>query len=110
MLHPGSVLPTIRKDQSDSVNDTFGTPCTPTSPNFHVRSSILDHPFMTSTKNRIFDPHLPLSTCFHLSQTPSPLWTSTCGRHEIHIVLLKRLVQRPSGPKVEIRLYDCNFI
>ena len=34
------------------------------------------HPFMTSTKSRIFDP-LPLSTCVYMSQTPSPLWTST---------------------------------
>src|SRR6218665_999571 len=39
----------------------------------------------------------------------SPLWTSTCGRHEIHTALLKRLVQWPSGPKAEIRLYDCNL-
>src|SRR6218665_564956 len=38
-----------------------------------------------------------------------PLWTSTCDRHEIHIALLKRLVQRPSGPKGEIRLYVCNL-
>jgi len=45
---------------------------------------------MTSTKNRIFDfpdgprPHEP---------DPFPLWTSTSGRHEIDIALLKRLVQ-----------------
>ena len=52
---------------------------------------------------------LPLSTCVHMSQTPSPpLWTSTCGRHKIHIALLKRLVQWPFRPKAEIRLYDCN--
>ena len=36
-----------------------------------------------------------------------PLWTSTSGRHDIHIALLKRLVQLPSGPKAEIQLYDC---
>ena len=40
---------------------------------------------------------------------PLPLWTSTCGRHEIHIALLKWLVQWPSRPKAEIRLYDCNL-
>ena len=40
---------------------------------------------------------------------PSPLWTSTCGWHEIHTALLKRLEQRTSGPKAEIRLYDCNL-
>jgi len=41
-------------------------------------------------KNLIFE---PLSTYVQMNQTPSPLWTSTCGRHEIHIALLKRLVQ-----------------
>ena len=41
---------------------------------------------------------------------PLPLlWTSTCGRHEIHIALLKRLVQWPSRPKAQIQLYDCNL-
>ena len=44
-----------------------------------------------------------------MSQTPSPLWKSTCGRHKIHIAVLKQLVQWPSGPKAEIRLYDCNL-
>ena len=37
------------------------------------------------------------------------LWTSTCCRHEIHIALLKQLVQWPSWPKVDIWLYDCNL-
>ena len=60
-------------------------------------------------KNQAFDPS-PLSTCIHMGQTrPSPLWTSTRGRHEKHTALLKRLVQWPSGPKAEIRLYDCNL-
>ena len=45
---------------------------------------------------------LSLSTCVHV-------WTSTCGQYEIHIALLKQLVQWPSGPKAEIRLYDCNL-
>jgi len=49
-----------------------------------------------------------------MSRAPfSPLWTSTCGRHDIgprlHIALLKGLVQWPSGPKAEIRLYECNL-
>jgi len=67
------------------------------------------HPFMTSTKNRISAP-ISLSTCVHMSHTP-PLWTSTCGWHEKHIALLKRLVglHWPSGPKAEIRVYDCNI-
>src|SRR6218665_3281144 len=30
-------------------------------------------------------------------------------RHEIHSALLKRLVQRPSRPRAEIRIYDCNL-
>src|SRR6218665_4188040 len=51
----------------------------------------------------------PLSTCVHMGGTPSPLWTSTRGRHEIHTALLKWLVQRPTGPKAEIRLYDSNL-
>ena len=41
------------------------------------------HPFMTFTKIWFLTPHL--------SRTPFPLWTSTCGRHETHIALLKRL-------------------
>jgi len=36
------------------------------------------HPFMTSTKNQVFDS--PLSTW---AGPPPPLWTSTRGRHEI---------------------------
>jgi len=63
------------------------------------------HPFMTSKKNSDIDPLHPV----HMSRTPPPLWTSSFGRHEIHIALLKRLVQWTSGPKAEIRLYDCNL-
>ena len=38
------------------------------------------------------------------------LWPSTSHRHEIHITLLKRLVQWPSEPKAEVRLwYHCNL-
>ena len=63
------------------------------------------HPFMTSTKNRVL---IPPPSCPHAStwaRHPLPLlWMSTCGRYEIHITLLKRLVQGPSGPKAEIRL------
>src|SRR6218665_2027609 len=62
------------------------------------------HPFMTSTKIRFLTPP-PV----HMGRTPSPLWTSTHGRYEIHIALLKRLVQLPPGPKAKIRLYDCNL-
>jgi len=45
----------------------------------------------------------------HKPDAPPPLWTSTCGRHEIHVALLKQLVQLPSGLKAEIRLCDCNL-
>ena len=45
----------------------------------------------------------------HEPDPPPTLWMFTCGRHEIHIALLKWLVQCPSGPKAEIRLYDCNL-
>ena len=49
-------------------------------------------------KNNVFDP-IPLSTRVHMGRTPlPPLWTSTHGRHEIHI-----------GPKAEIRPYDSNL-
>jgi len=65
------------------------------------------HPFMTSRRKSGFDP-LPLSTCVHMSRTPT-LWTSTCVRHEMHIALLKRLVQWPTGHKAEIQLYDSNL-
>ena len=44
-----------------------------------------------------------------MGRTPSPLWMSTYGRHEIHTALLKWLVQLPTGPKAEIRLYDSNL-
>ena len=40
---------------------------------------------------------------------PSPLWTSTRGRYEIHTALLKWLVWWPTGPKAKIRLYDSNL-
>ena len=59
-------------------------------------------------KNRVFGP-LPVHMRSHEPDPPTPLWTSTCGRHEIHIALLKQLVQWPSGSKPEIRLYDCNL-
>ena len=75
---------------------------------FYEACPVRGHPFMTSTKNPIFH-SLPLSTCVLMNRTPLPLWTSTCGRHEIHIALLKRLVQWTSGLKAEIRLYDSNL-
>src|SRR6218665_1646694 len=43
--------------------------------------SVRGHPFMTFKKKIRF--LLPLSTCVHMGLTPSPLWTSTRGRHEI---------------------------
>src|SRR6218665_81592 len=60
----------------------------------------------------IYDVHKKITTplpCPHASTwagPPPPLWTSTHGRHEIHTALLKWLVQRPTGRKAEIRLYD----
>src|SRR6218665_580177 len=59
----------------------------------------------TYTKNQVFDPPPPV----HMGWTPSPLWTSTRGRHEIHTALLKWLVQLPTRPKAENRLYDSNL-
>src|SRR6218665_3440320 len=61
----------------------------------------------------IYDVHkkfgfLTPSPCPH-EPDPLPLWTSSCGRHEIHIALLKRIAQWPSGPISEIRPYDCNL-
>ena len=56
-------------------------------------------------KKSRFWPPLPLSTCVHMGWTPLP----TRGRHEIHTALLKWLVQWPTGPKAEIRLYDSNL-
>jgi len=40
-------------------------------------------------KKSCFYPPSPLSTCVHMGWTPSPLWTSTHGRHEIHPALFK---------------------
>ena len=57
-------------------------------------------------------------TCTRKSGLPPPLsawdWPplrkSTCSQHEIHINLLKQLVQWPSRTKVEFPLYyDCNL-
>ena len=72
---------------------------------FHMEL-LRGHPFMMSTKNQVFDPLPPLSTW---AGPPPPLWTSTRGRHEIHTALLKWLVQWPTWPKAEIRLYDSNL-
>src|SRR6218665_407058 len=49
------------------------------------------HPFMTSTRKSCFV-YPSLATCVHMrsTPTPSPLWTSTCCRQEIHITLLKQ--------------------
>ena len=58
-------------------------------------------------KNRVFDP--PVHMRPHGPDPPPPLWTSTRGWHEIHNALLKWLVQWPTGPKAEIRLYDFNL-
>ena len=62
---------------------------------------------MTSTKNKVFDLLPTVHMGPHEPDPPSPLWTSTCGRHEI--ALFERLVQWRSRPKAEIRLYDCNL-
>ena len=76
----------------------------------HHRSFVLIH--ATPVKGpSIYDVHKKSGFLppVHMSRTPSPLWTSTCGQNEIHIVLLKRLLEWPSGPKAEIQLYDCNL-
>src|SRR6218665_1689536 len=39
------------------------------------QETVRGHPFMTSTKNHVFDP-LPLSTCVHMGRTHPP----PCGR------------------------------
>src|SRR6218665_2326955 len=53
-----------------------------------LAKQVWGHPFMTSTKNSVFG--LP-SPCPHESTwaglPPSPLWTSTRGRQEIHTAL-----------------------
>jgi len=59
-------------------------------------------------------PPLPCPYASTWAGPPPLLWTSTCSRHEIHIVLLKRTasslhLQWPSGPKAEIWLQDCNL-
>jgi len=59
-------------------------------------------------KNPVFEP-LSLSTCVNIYRIPLPLWTFTCGQLETNIALLKRIVQWPSGPRAEFRLYDCNL-
>jgi len=62
-------------------------------------------------ENRVFDPPSPVHMHPHEPDLPSPLWMSTCHRHEIHIALQKQLVQWPSGSKDEMRLkYHCNCL
>ena len=48
------------------------------------------------------------SPCPHASTWAGPLpplWTSTRGRHEVHTTLLKRLLQWPTRPKAQIRIW-----
>src|SRR6218665_3986030 len=78
--------------------------------------NLLHIPLYFSLKgSSIYDVHkkirfLTPSPSVHMGRTPlPPLWTSTRGRHEIHTALLKWLVQRPTGPKAEIQLYDSNL-
>jgi len=58
------------------------------------------HSFMTSTKEIGFLP--PVHMCPH-EPDPLPLWTSTCGRHEILIALLKRLVAYNDLPDLKLK-------
>ena len=61
-------------------------------------------------KNHVFDPPLPPVLMRPHGPDPlPPLWTSKHGLHKIHTALLKWLVQWPTGPKGEIRLYDSNL-
>src|SRR6218665_2278634 len=63
---------------------------------------------MRHTRNSRFLSSILLSTCVHMRLTP--LWMSTCRRHEIQITRLKQLALRPSGPKTKILLqYDCSL-
>ena len=48
--------------------------------------ALIDHPFMLSTRKSFFYPP-PL--CPHVLEPPTP----TCRQHEIHITLLKQLLQ-----------------
>src|SRR6218665_677895 len=70
-----------------------------------LANAIRGHPFMTSTKNQVFDPPPPVHMRPHGTDPLPLLWASTHGRHEIHTALLKWLVQCPTAPKAEIRLY-----
>jgi len=54
----------------------------------NVFCQVRGHPFMTSTQNRVFDPHCPHMRLHELDPWGRPC---TCGRHEIHIALFKRL-------------------
>jgi len=59
-------------------------------------------------KNQVFDPP-PLSTCVHMSQTPSRGRQHPIDMKYISLSVMKRLVQWPYGPKGEIQLFDCNL-
>ena len=78
---------------------------------------IKGHPFMTSTKNRIFDPPPPPSTCVHVGLTPPLLWTSTCRRDLNALVYIKtahndlpcpcsRIMDGPRNPKLKRHLIN----
>ena len=70
-------------------------------------------------KSRFSTPSPSLSAFVHMRLTPHPLWTSTLGRHEIHITLLKQLIQWLSDLKLKfdnntsvlyLKLCYCLFI
>src|SRR6218665_78716 len=79
-----SVVVYLRLVRSPTTYRTCSTGCQFSS------ASIGGHPFMTSTKNLVFDPPPP---CPHAATWARPhlppLWTSTRSRHEIHTALLK---------------------
>jgi len=52
----------------------------------------MGHPFMTSTKNQVFEPH-SVHMRPHGPDPLTPLVDVPRGRHEIHIALLKWLAQ-----------------
>src|SRR6218665_570640 len=80
--------------------------CTKSSFELHwLGSSIYD----VHKKIRFLTPPVPPIHMRPHGPDPPPLWMSTHSRHEIHTALLKWLVQWPTGPKTEIRLYDSNL-
>src|SRR6218665_1454063 len=90
LLETSSMHPLLERERSKGFSLSYPYKCRKNH-NCFQSTYIRGHPFMTSTKITFFTPS-PVHMRPH-GPDPSPLWTSTHGRHEIQSAVLKWLVQ-----------------